>query len=188
MTIKTITKEQWEILQCETWNTSMVIIETARILMENINTLTYVKDTAPKICAGLYTHAVEEYGKLLYLQYLVPKNGNVEVQYDKKDKVKDDWKFTSHYYKFELALNKLPSDCTVLHEGNFGSHNFGRHNFDVETIADWETRLNIFNTDFDDNGNVLTYPTIDVQKLQKAVFNFKTELLGTKLPEPSKKL
>lgn len=185
MTTKIITKQQWELLKRETWNTSMAIVETARIITENIDSLTYHMGVLPIICTGLYTHAIEEYGKFLYLQSLIPNNDNVIIQYDRKDRVEEDWKFTNHRYKFSLALQNLPDECKIVHDGDFGG-NFGQ-NFDIDTVPAWETRLNIFNTDFYDNGNVVKYPIVDKEKLKIAVFEFKNVLLCCHMPEPERK-
>ena len=82
------------------------------------------------MCAGLYTHAVEEYGKLLYLQSLKPVNGKVKIEYTSK--------FKNHKIKFPLALSKLPKKCTVLHSGGFTRSGFTSSGFDVDIITEWE--------------------------------------------------
>lgn len=174
MAIKTITESQWKKLQSETFSTIMAIMETVDVLIQHTNSPAYGKDTTHIMCAALYTHAVEEYGKLLYVQSLSPINGQVEMDYDAK--------FKNHKHKFPLALSQLPKDCTVLYQGIFDSAIFQRNVFDTDTITEWNTRLDIFNTDLDANGNVKPYPTIDLDKLRKAVFEFRTHMYSVKIP------
>jgi len=174
MVTKIITETQWKKLQSETFSTIMAIMETVDVLIKHTQAPAYGKNTTHIMCSALYTHAVEEYGKLLYLQPLLPNNGFVEIDYDAK--------FKNHRFKFPLALSKLPESCKVLNDGPFSSDAFDSAIFDTGTISDWNTRLTIFNTDFDENGNVKPYPTIDLKKLQQAVFDFRTEMYGVKLP------
>jgi hypothetical protein len=173
--IKTITEQQWRTLKSETLNTIVTILESIEILIDDIHKKAGVVATQTLIGAGLLSHAIEEYGKLLYLQSLLPINGMVTIEYDGKHGAK----FKNHTHKFELALKCLPKESKILHEGNFGSHNFGRHNFDVETIADWNTRLNIFNTDLNDDGSVKKYPIVYIHKLETAVVKFRKIINNT---------
>jgi hypothetical protein len=55
------------------------------------------------ICAGVYTYAVEEYGKILFLNNLNPtpeNNNKIKVRYTHDKKA-----FRDHNHKFNLALN-----------------------------------------------------------------------------------
>ena len=174
MTVRTITEDQWKSLKKETHNTIFAIIESLEVLSNHIQSPGYGKDTTPKMCAGLYTHAVEEYGKLLYLKGLSPANGKVDIEYENK--------FKNHKFKFNLTLNNLPQNCNVLREAPFDSNVFDDNVFDAtDTEADWETRLTILNTDIDNQGNVVAYPLVDEKLLPKVISNFKTEMFGVKI-------
>lgn len=169
MTINTITEEQWKKLKQETLNTALNILETVDVLVEHLQQRFNVKASVPIICTALYTHCIEECGKLFYLRSLIPNQGLVNI---------DDNKFKNHKPKFEWALDCLPERCTKLHEGSF-NNNFSS-SFDIDTIANWETRLNILNTDFYDNGEIKRYPDIDPDRLQGAIFDFRTILYSVK--------
>jgi len=173
MSEKIISEEQWKKLKKETLNTVFGILESVDVLVKHIESPEYGKDTTPIMCAGLFTHAVEEYGKLLYLKNLKPKNGKVTIDYYGK--------FRDHDYKFNLALEKLPTNCKIIKEGIFDQKIFDPKIFNTGTIADWYTRLQIFNTDLDDSGNVKEYPLVDKDVLKKVAFNFRNEMYLVKM-------
>ena len=173
MSKKIISEEQWKKLKQETHNTILGILESVDELVKHIESPGYGKDVTPIMCAGLFTHGVEEYGKLLYLKNLKPENGKVTIDYDGK--------FKNHDYKFSLALEKLPTNCKIIEDGPFDQKIFNSKIFNTGTIADWDTRLQIFNTDLDDLGNVKEYPSVDKDILKKVVFNFRNEMYGVKV-------
>lgn len=172
MVKRTITQQQWETLKEGVKETIFAILEAVDVLINHTKLPSYVKDNTPFICAALYTHAVEEYGKLLLLQSYQPINGKVEI---------DMGRFTDHPYKFNLAIAKLPDNCKVLHEGSYSSETFSSQTYDTDTVADWDARLKILNTDIDDKGDVIKPAEIDLDRLQKAVFDFRTEMYGVKI-------
>jgi hypothetical protein len=59
------------------------------------------------ICAGIYTYAVEEYGKILFLNSLNPTSPNKKIKFLYTHRNQG---FLDHDHKFELALkdNALP--------------------------------------------------------------------------------
>ena len=76
-------------------------------------------------CYAIFTHAVEEYGKLLYLKSLEPdENDEYTIEYTKK--------FTDHKTKFKLARDELPKSIMVVYERNFSSDP-DSSNFDTYT-------------------------------------------------------
>jgi hypothetical protein len=117
------------------------------------------------ICAGVYTYAVEEYGKFLYLSSLSPRppNNKIAIQY-----TDNNGGFLDHRHKFELALNALPDCCKVLFEGGFTDSGFTKTGFTHDTVADFEARKSIFYADFDKENNFAS-------KLEPSLF--KRELL-----------
>src|SRR5687767_14187457 len=144
MAVRKISVEQYERLKKDTFGTVWAILEAVKVLVSHTKSPAFVRDNTPKVCTALYTHAIEEYGKLLYLASLSADGGFVDIDYDSK--------FKNHSFKFRLALAKLPRSCTLLHKGGFGA-NFGK-GFDIDTETDWETRLSLLNTDFESNGNI----------------------------------
>jgi len=122
-------------------------------------------------CYAIFTHAVEEYGKLLYLKSLVSDNeGNYTIEYASK--------FTNHVPKFNLALGTLPQSIKVVYEGNFDSEIFDSNLFDTDVAATWTNRLNVLNTDIDEKGD----PTdinfnVDIDKLRQCIFDFRNFLV-----------
>lgn len=120
-------------------------------------------------CYAIFTHAVEEYGKLLYLRTLEPdENGNYTIEYSKK--------FANHKTKFELALDKLPKSIKVVYEGSFSS-DFDSIIYDTDTEATWENRLNVLNTDIDDNGNPMDISfNVNLDTLRQCISDFRTFL------------
>jgi AbiV family abortive infection protein len=118
------------------------------------------------VCAGLYTYAIEEYGKLLLLKQYKSINGNVKIEYKKL--------FRKHELKFKIALEKLPKECTTLRKGVFNGDIFDKDIFDVNQTADWEARLTAFYCDFTDSADsIKSVPTVDKGLLQDAIRQFK---------------
>ncbi len=115
----------------------------------------------PVIAAGLYTYAVEEYGKALILNSCKPSAGMVTLPYGKG--------FVNHTVKFEKALNQLPANCKLLHRGSF-SDAFSSESFDVDEVADCQARLNVFYSDLRNSSDrAKRPPSVDVGKLKKAI-------------------
>lgn len=128
------------------------------------------------ICAGIYTYAIEEYGKILFLNSLSPSpppnNNKITIPY-----THDNQGFLDHRHKFELALydNKLPYSCKVLRGGGFTFTGFTSSGFTTDTPADFEARKSIFYADFDENNNynsILTPLQVDRGLLENAVDEF----------------
>jgi hypothetical protein len=97
------------------------------------------------ICAGVYTYAVEEYGKFLYLNDLNPMSPNpiIPIQYtDEKQG------FLNHKHKINLALKALPKSCGLLSTGGFTDSGTTQSGFTHDTTADFEARKSIFFVDF----------------------------------------
>lgn len=97
----------------------------------------------PTIAAGLYTFAVEEYGKYLYLKSLEPIDEKYHIDYSNE--------FTNHIRKFERALSNLPDECKLVNLGKGKDTEFYEPDFHDDIIANFETRLRIFYSDFDPN-------------------------------------
>lgn len=116
-----------------------------------------------------FTHAIEEYGKRLYLDSLTP---NSDGMYEVDERI-----FYNHKSKFELALKNLPENIKTVHHASFDSEVFSSEFDTKDTLPDWDKRLNVMNVDIDDNGN----PTdidfhVDIAELRKCVWNFRNYL------------
>ncbi|MCH7560930.1 MAG: hypothetical protein IIC67_06125 [Thaumarchaeota archaeon] len=170
MNERTITEEQWLHLKDQTRDTALAILVTCDAILKQMDENHLMEPVLIAMCTGLYTHSVEEYGKLILLQCHLPVDGKVIINYNDE--------FKNHKVKFGLALKNMPSSCKTLHSGNFDSRSFS-DDFDIDTTAEWNTRLEIFNTDIDQNGNVKPYPTIDLEKLKQAVNDFQVILWQT---------
>ncbi|HKI07188.1 MAG TPA: hypothetical protein VKA09_02225 [Nitrososphaeraceae archaeon] len=124
------------------------------------------------ICAGIYTYAVEKYGKILFLNSLSPSspNNKIIIPYT------DNHGFLDHYHKFDLVLKDktLPDSCKVLREGGFTGSGF-TSGFIRETPAGFEARKSIFYADFnkdDKYSSILEPPEYKRELLVKAVNEF----------------
>ena len=113
------------------------------------------------ICAGIITYAIEEYGKILFLNrlspLLPPNNNRLKVPYRN-----DNEGFLDHYHKFDLALydNALPYSCKVLYPGGLTFTGFLPSGFITDTPADFLARKSIFYAVFykKDNYNSILPP------------------------------
>src|SRR5690606_20564334 len=79
MVSRRITEAQWENLKENTFATAYAILQSVMILVDRTLSPSYGRDNSPKICTALYTHAIEEYGKLLYLKSLPVTSGYVHI-------------------------------------------------------------------------------------------------------------
>jgi hypothetical protein len=126
-------------------------------------------------CVGIYTYAIEEYGKILFLNSLnrtPEKNNKLRVRYTHSNNG-----FLDHEHKFNLALNDkdLPDSCKVLLEGGFLSSGFLSSGFITETQPDMKTRMSVFYADFDENNNyncILKSPEVKRELFVTAVDDF----------------
>jgi hypothetical protein len=127
------------------------------------------------ICAGIYTYAVEEYGKALYLKGLSSpssdsssssNNNTINLQYKGA--------FLHHPTKFRQALDVLPDTCKRLYEGGSStSTSFSFGSFTTDLIANFEARKRIFFVDFtQDKKSIEMPPKVDRDLLLKAVDDF----------------
>lgn len=97
------------------------------------------------------------------------EDGTYSIEYSNK--------FRNHKTKFGLALNALPKSITVVYEGSFSS-DFDSVLFDTDTETTWENRLNVLNTDIDDDGNPTNISfNVDIDKLRQCVFDFRNFLV-----------
>jgi len=155
-----------EVFLSTAFATALDILETCNHIANDFDKPT--RRNTKFFCAGLYTHALEEYGKILYLKSLPVIDGTIEIDYSKFGGNK------AHKTKFELVDNDktLPESCKMF----FGEKLPVGGSFD-EAIAilqrtmpaEPRTRFQIFYSDFDDNGNITPYPEIDPERLKKSI-------------------
>jgi hypothetical protein len=128
------------------------------------------------ICAGLFTYAVEEYGKLLYLKSFSPYSpGSNKISFPYKMANKTG--FLNHYKKFGLALEVLPETCKNLSTGGFTDTGFMQTGFTTPLIANFEARKRVFFADFtQDKNSIEMPPQVDRASLEKAVDEFLSRM------------
>jgi len=130
------------------------LLDSSQILLDNGGAVT--------ICAGLYTYAVEEYGKIVLLRKSRKIDGHVRVNYKKG--------FRDHNTKFRLAVKKLPNECTTLRINPFDTKCF-----DIKTvIADFKSRMSVFYTNFLESGVIIeSVPLVSEQRLKIAIVTLR---------------
>jgi len=135
------------------------LLDSAQILLDNGGSVT--------ICAGLYTYAVEEYGKIVLLKKSRKIDGHVRVKYKKG--------FRDHNTKFRLGVKNLPQECKTLRIGDFDPNFFDPKCFDTETvIADFKSRMSVFYTNFLESGkDIESVPPVDEKLLKNAMIKLR---------------
>jgi len=143
-----------------TSNNIRSLLKSANDLLEmNIKQNQDILFDHPFVSAGLFTYAIEEYGKLIYLKSLKPINKKVELDYFGK--------FTDHNTKFRLAFEHLPKEA--MYDIQF----FDSTLFDTEkSKATKDTRFNIFYSDLTNGGKIRTLPQVNAGILKKAILKF----------------
>lgn len=164
------------------WNdlkklTSQGIISKLESAKELLNVTSF-----DDVSAGLYTYALEEFGKLLLL------DKSEHIANNTKRKIKYRNEFASHDRKFEAAFDYLqnysPSSykCYVLNdEGSYSPQSFTWRSFHIGLLADFRARMSIFYSDLsyklDDSGE----PTNEI--LIDQIPKIKTEYLSDAIDE-----
>jgi hypothetical protein len=147
----------------ETWIDIIKITHCGIVQKLNaVKTLIHNEDNKV-FSAGLYTFALEEFGKLLLLE---------KCQKIANDKVKIYYKneFASHDKKFETAINFLRrySDtsykCYVLSKGSYSPKTHSWRTFMIGLVAGINTRLSILYSDFSYTTNKTKIQEITIQK------------------------
>jgi len=140
------------------------LLDSAQILLENGGSVT--------VCAGLYTYAVEEYGKIVLLRKSGKVDGHVKVKYKKG--------FRDHNTKFRLAIKHLPNECITLRIGVFDPNIFDPKIFDTETIiADFKSRMSVFYTNFIESGkDIESVSPVNEKLLKNAITQLRKIIWG----------
>lgn len=107
---------------------------------------------------SLYTHALEQLGKLIMVKQCMQSGGYYDLSPIKYD-------FYNHNRKINIALQNLPLECKDI----FVNAGQGTQNLNLDL------RLQLLHSDIDSNGNIIQAPFIDDTKLGKAISWFKTE-------------
>lgn len=129
-------------------------------------------DTA--VLAGLYTFAVEEYGKLLMLAELQPANGQVTVPYGGG--------IRNHSRKFAAAIERLPAVCTGFESPLEQEIMDGFVSTELSPV-DMEARLGIFYSDLVESIDaVIPVPRTYPGRLARATSKLLELALGFRIP------
>ena len=143
-----IKKQTWQMLTSDTlWNVWSLLDATRTLVYSSMEKTEGgfgdgLDEDSPSVAAGLYSHAVEEFGKYLYLKSIEPIDGEYHINYSDE--------FLNHRKKFERALSHLPRECTLVHLGKISDDEpFYDLDFQTDIIADFETRKRIFYSDLD---------------------------------------
>ena len=137
------------------------LLDSSQILLDNGGSVT--------VCAGLYTYAVEEYGKIVLLRKSRKIDGHLKVKYKEG--------FRDHNTKFRLAIKNLPNECITLRIGVFDPKIF-----DTETvIADFKSRMSVFYTNFLESGKgIESVSPVNEKLLKNAITTLRKIVVKTK--------
>jgi AbiV family abortive infection protein len=171
-----ISEQLWKDLKENTLEGAKKLLDSADKLLSN--------DGNVAICAGLYSYAVEEYGKFLILdKYRIRKN-KVNIQkilFKGRD---------SHDFKLEAAFRELPDECKYIgirYWGNYFPKNFflkGYFPDESSVHADFKSRMAIFYSGLDDSWKAIKpIPLVSKNNLKVAVDKLKTYCVQCKNPK-----
>lgn len=162
-----ISEEQLKIWIIGIRGTIWYLLETMEYLLTDLAEHPIRKKNVELVTTALYTHALEEYGKLVLLATLEPTGNRVVL-----DPIRNELR--NHNVKIQVALEDLPDDCGKIIKDTFDPTIVDTRIFQTHNSIDWNTRLDIFNTDIDLNGDVHHTPRIDLSGLQLAINKFRT--------------
>jgi len=163
----------------ETWNEAKQLIKTG--IIKKLSAAKQNIDIDIEIAAGIYTYALEEFGKLLLLK----ESQTVDEKYIIK--YRDG--FRSHDFKFNKVFDYLQNsgygECIIVNDDDhdsFPPDAFSWKNFTIGLLAITEARLGIFYVDFtkleNDSYKILKIPTVNPNKLNEAI-NKLEEIIKT---------
>lgn len=119
----------------------------------------------------LYSHELEQLGKLLHLK-LLKYNGKRPEGYPLREKLQGIW--FNHDEKIKTALDYLPPECKIWTD--FESEGFNPRVLPEQVIEpDLRTRMEILHTDILEDGTIPQFPPININKLRKALEIFDKE-------------
>lgn len=147
-----IPEDLWKKIMQETLNGILVLLDSSKKLLSN--------NGNQAVCAGIYTYAIEEYGKLLLLKQCVPIDGKVKIEY--RDGFRD------HKAKFKVAIQNLPNSCINLCRIQPYEYEY-RDIVYQDIIADFEARMAIFYSDFNSSGWIKSALPIETDRLKNAI-------------------
>lgn len=184
--VREIDEQVWNDLKARTLDNIESLLTCAKILLEHHNELKKNKlFEYPYVSAGLYTYAIEEFGKLLILESYIPENNKVRLEYDK---------IIDHCTKFQIAFEHLPLPCQQIAEVVFkennpkGSSPFGpwaTMEILKSTPSDFEARKTIFYSDLDNNDKIKSLPKVDIMALSGAIYRFQNIIKKRNMPKKS---
>jgi len=171
---KTIDDDTWRNLKLATFHNIKYLLNATKVILDfNIEQNKEVLSEHPWVAGGLYTYALEEYGKLLILRSLQPDEGKVQIDYGL---------FTNHSEKFKKAIENLPKECITISKGLFDPNIFNSKIFNTEgTIATFNARKGIFYADLDNENKLMMTPHVDTPTLKKALDKFSEIISDIKL-------
>ncbi len=171
---RTIDQETWGQLKNATYHNIKYLLNATEVLLDfNIEQNIEVLFEHPWVAGGLYTYAIEEYGKLLILNSSQPVEDKVQIDYGL---------FTNHPEKFKKAIENLPLECISISKGLFNSKIFDPKIFNTKgTIATFNARKGIFYIDLDKDNKLKMTPHVDAPTLKKAVLKFSEIISNIKL-------
>jgi AbiV family abortive infection protein len=163
-----ISEELWKKAMQESQNRILTLLDSSEKLLDNGGN--------SALCAGLYTYAVEEYGKILLIKKYPAISGKVTIKYKQE--------FRKHDKKFEEATKNLPKECIDLKQGCYDPRYYDPMCYDTESvIADFKSRMSIFYTDFTDYATeIKSVPNIDSNKLKIAINELRKVISKTVIP------
>ena len=174
---KKLTKDQWIRVMVKTRSNTESILDSIRKTIGTVENPVHLDSNiyAKYIQYSAFTHAVEEYGKLLYLSKLNPdENGEYVVEY--QDVGSSKGLFRWHKYKFQLAAESLGKILEVNENESV------KTDLKQDPITYWDSLVNILNTDIDENGEPTDiYSNIDLDKFRKSVEDFHDIVFGFKV-------
>jgi AbiV family abortive infection protein len=143
----------------------LTLLESAKILLE--------QGGDPTISAGIYTYAIEEYGKIVLLRESPRINGKIKVEFKGG--------FKNHFRKIGIAVDQLPDECKYLRKGIFDPSIFDPNIFDTQdVVADFESRMGVFFTDFSETErDIQNVPIVDGITLMNAITKLRMHILDS---------
>ena len=160
-----ISKKQWKELMMITNEGIKKKLQSARKLI----------DTNKEISAGLYTYAIEEFGKMILLNKSRLGKGGYIIKYSSE--------FTCHERKFAAAFDHLQENgyerCYILNnKGGFNPEGFSWRSFTIGLLADFEARLSVFYSDFEYDEKkqlvMVKIPEVDREMLKNAIYELES--------------
>ena len=171
-----VSKKQLEVLLSVAINTGLSNLRVLEKMLQMPTVKHGYGHEELQVIAGMYTLAIEEFGKVQYLKSIKPDSkGRYTIIRDKK--------FENHNFKFAMVMQckQLPNRCKSINTKFVWAGAGPGPVKQKYTMANLATRMRIFYSNVYDNGDPVKYPKVGKITIKYAIKSLIVAFMDPKL-------